>query len=172
MKKGTTFLRVIYVLLATAVLGLQSCKKNEERILDPTNNGSDGSLKAIIAHTNWQATYINAIDSANMIIIYGSMTNTVGDNFPIMIVSFPHNIAAGTTIHFKAGQRSSLEYMESSNYVFSAEPTFGGSGSLSISKFDKGNKHIEGTFSADVRNINRDGTFKNITSGKFAINYD
>jgi hypothetical protein len=150
--------------LLFAVFFFQSCKKTNK---SPTVN-CNGSMSAKVDGSSWQALCAGAVDSVGIMGI-GDSTN---DKSKILIY-FPDSVAAVSTFSIGGNSGSALDYLNSgTNSEYSADPLLGGSGSVTITRYDKSARRIEGTFSGTLNNINgTSGSSKIITNGVFAVNY-
>jgi hypothetical protein len=148
------------------------CKKSNNNSPNPNQNPlSQGSLSANVGGTSWQAGSVYAVDSTNMIAIVAATSNTGSNAFPFLLMIFPDNTPEGSTVNFNVAQSSMLQYYENQNTVYYAEPSFGGSGSVTITKFNRSTKRIEGNFTGTLKSAAPGGPSKTVTGGQFAINY-
>ena len=163
-------LNLILLLVSSSILfSLSGCKKDkDDNPVDP-NVWTFGSLSANVAGSNWSAKSVYAADSSGMMVIVATNDNT-GNGYPMIFIAFPNTTAEGATVQFDISQMSMLQFLENSSAAFWAEPAFGGSGSVKITKYNKGSKRIEGTFSGTAVPTQGTGS-KTISNGQFAINY-
>jgi hypothetical protein len=163
-------MKLMVVILSTGILFLPGCKKSNAGNPGNPNVWNYGTVSANVAGSNWSAKSVYAVDSANMVVILGANDNS-GTGYPFLIIAFPDNTAEGATVNFDISKYSSLQFFENSTNVYWAEPSMGGSGSVTITKFNKGSKKVEGTFTAVAKPSSQTTASKTISGGKFSINY-
>ncbi|GGB18413.1 hypothetical protein [Puia dinghuensis] len=148
---------------------LMACSKSNNN--NNSNNGSS-SLKATVDGTSWQATYVYGVDStsAHLIAMAGSDNNQTNT----LLIAFPDTLGTGTySMNIAAG--IIMEYVvkvsSSSSTIYIADPAIGGSGTITITSYNKSAKQVQGTFSGVAKNVTNDGTSKTIASGSFSVTY-
>ena len=168
--KRLSRMNLMILLISTGIFfSLSGCKKDKnDDPVDP-NVWTFGTLSANVGGTNWSAKSVYAADSSGLMVIVAANDNT-GNGYPMVLIAFPNTTAEGATLAFDISQTSMLQYLENSSAAFWAEPAFGGSGSVKITKYNKTSKRIEGTFSGTAVPTQGTGS-KTISNGQFAINY-
>ena len=170
MKLFSRLSLAIIMLSAGIIFSVPGCKKSNSDIPGNPNSFNYGTLSATVGGSNWSAKTVYAVDSSNMVVIFGANDNS-GVGYPAMIMTFPSSTPEGATVNFNIQQYSWLQFIENSTNVFWAEPSLGGSGSVTITKFNKASKKVEGTFAAVAKPGGQGTTSKTISGGKFSINY-
>lgn len=152
----------IFLLLVIALTSLQGCKEKEvapEFYLSATIGG-----KAWRANVNNnQNTTVGAGKVNNLVMIIGQQKT---DKTATLVVVFPKNVALNQTLKFTESQPSTLAYTPDDIEPYSMEPSRGGSGTYTVTRFDEENQIVEGTFSGEAINT-KNGTKLTITDGRF-----
>lgn len=169
-----TLMRMLFV-GTTIIFFVAGCKKSGAGPNNQPNNLNpwrDGDVSVSIGGTKWNANSVYAVDSSNIIFIFAGASTTGGAAvFPFLIMAFPDNTKEGTTADFDMSKSSLFHFYESQNAVYYADPAFGGTGSVHITKFNKTSKRLEGTFTASAKSAAAGGPTKSLTGGSFAVNY-
>jgi hypothetical protein len=169
MKHFTKFAHLLILSVTVLMISLNSCKKSNKEDNGPYNIAA-GTLGATISGTNWQAKSLYAVDSSGRIFIVAGSSAT-SSSYPVLLVAFPNTTAEGATVNFNIIQQISMQFIEQGPKVYWAEPVFGGSGTLTISKFNKSTKRVEGSFSGVLKSTTVGAAAKTISNGGFAITY-
>ena len=154
------------------ILFSASCKKSGggDRPDDPYR-ANDGSFTATIDGTNWKASSVYAVDSANIIYVLATASNSTTNAYPFVLMSFPDNMAQGASLNFDFTNASTFQFYQDESTIYWADPIMGGSGSVTIKKINKSTRRVEGNFSAVLKTTTAAAGTKNITNGSFAVNY-
>src|SRR5689334_513412 len=173
MKRLSRMKLLILVVATGTFFTLTGCKKDKNN--DPTNPNNNvwsfGSLNAKVDGTTWSPKSVYAADSSGLGLFFIIAANdNSGTGYPAMFLVFPDNTSEGSTIPFNISQSVMMQYIENTTNAYWAEPAFGGSGSVTITKFNKSTKHVEGTFNG-VAKMSSGTTTKNISNGSFSVNY-
>jgi hypothetical protein len=153
---------IIRLLLLSVVL-LAGCSKKSPEPEFYVTATVDGNLW-IANVANSQNTPVAAIISQNMVVVIGSKD---ADNAITSLgVVFPKSIALNQAIAFNPAKNLALAYSISPTEGYSADPAKGGSGTLTITRFDETAGVVEGTFSGEAI-FNKNSSRVSITNGRF-----
>jgi hypothetical protein len=152
----------LFALLVLALTGLQGCKNQD---VTP-----EFYLSATIDGKAWRA---NVNNSQNTTVGAGKMNNLVAvigqqktDKTATLVIIFPQNVAQNQAVNFNQSQPSTLAYTPDDVAAYSMEPSRGGSGTFTVTRFDEADQVVEGTFSGEAININTGAKLK-IADGRF-----
>ncbi|GAC1421701.1 MAG: hypothetical protein NVS1B13_08310 [Flavisolibacter sp.] len=155
-----------------AILVLTACKKNNDIASSTIINNANNSITANVAGSSWKPDFTYAVDSTNTIYVEGVVGSTnINHPASYLIIALPDNISSGSTVNLTENAAAALIFSDSANAYFAEKDVPGASGTVTISRYDKNAKRIEGSFSAVAKNINQDGTSKTISNGQFGFNY-
>lgn len=175
---------IVWVVLATTFV-FQNCKKDSDAT-GGTNNPPGFYLTATINGQSWNAnvnsslnnspaiaasTYANGV---NIVMLLG--IHAVNKDSSAIAVIFPKNITLNQLVAFDASRYSEGAYVSEISsgsgtyYGYNTLPVTGGSGAITISKFDETEMTIEGTFSGTFGSTNGKPAVE-ITNGKFRCVY-
>ncbi|GAB3939150.1 hypothetical protein [Larkinella terrae] len=163
MKTSAFFSKNGFVfLLVLTLAGLQGCKNQD---VEP-----EFYLSATIGGKAWRANVNNsqnitvgAAKVNNYVVVIGQQKT---DKTATLVVIFPKNVALNQSVKFTESQPSTLAYSPDDLEAYSMEPSRGGSGTYTVTRFDEENQMVEGTFSGDAINIKTGAKLK-ITDGRF-----
>ncbi|RRB02597.1 hypothetical protein [Larkinella rosea] len=149
-------------LLVVALHGLQSCKNQD---VEP-----EFHLSATVGGKAWRAnvnnsqnTTVGAAKVNNYVVIIGQQKT---DKTATLVVIFPKNVALNQSVKFTESQPSTLAYTPDDVNAYSMEPSRGGSGTYTVTRYDEQSQLVEGTFSGEAINVNTGAKLK-ITDGRF-----
>jgi hypothetical protein len=159
---------IIFLLVSIA---MQSCKKDKDAS-DNTNN-SKYYLTATVNGVNWKSdTAIAGYYQNEMMIIAIKVVNSDTSGF---VFDFPDMIDINQPTAFDQNQDKVLVYAfqpnPTSTTIYEADPSVAGSGTFTVTKFDKNAKMIEGTFSGIGVNLKNSNDQITIIDGKFSLVY-
>lgn len=159
------FLSVIFI--------MQSCKKDKAT---PDNTPKDKYfLSATVNGTAWKSDTTVAGDYQDQIIVLA--IKVVNSDTSAFVFEFSDMLSINQPTAFNETHNNILVYAFqpvnnpgiSTNYL--TDPSVGGSGTFTITKFDKTAKMIEGTFSGTGINSTNSNDKVTITNGKFSMPY-
>jgi hypothetical protein len=173
MKKITQkYQSCLLVLTFLAISFLPACKKNSE--------GGDASseyyLTATIDGKEWKANITNGQSSvaaglqSSIVLVLGLQKE--GNDTTAIIVAFPENITLNQPVSINPAKSSVAGYVTVTS-GFSTDPSKGGSGTMTITGYDKEAKIVEGTFSGTaVKTVGTPSGTVTIANGKFRAFYE
>ncbi len=165
-------MKKISLALIALVILVTACKKNHDSANPNPIVGSNNALTATIAGSSWKPDFTYAVDSASQIYLIGTSGNrNVNTSASYLLLMIPDNISTGTTLNITDNSNSGIMYNDNSNLYIIGEGITDASGTITITKYDKSARRIEGSFNGVAKNVTQDGTSKNISNGQFAFNY-
>ena len=154
MKK---YYRLIMVIFAISLTTLLSCKKEEKKTEEPIY---ESQLAAKIGNENYTASFRSGTINGEYILVTGFTAQS------ILSLWITGNAVAGSTITLVESGIESISWSVNNTSLYTSE-----SGTINISKHDKTNKIIEGTFNATLHLFEDEDNKIQLTNGIFKIKY-
>lgn len=154
MKKNLTLYLIIFLLAA-----LSSCKKS-----DDSSSSSATSFTGKVDGSSWTAKDIGATFMYGILTVTGK--SSTGASIIIRLQPYPDHETDAPYNMFPESENNVLMYMEKDNDPAYATNQFSPSaqpGMVTLTKFDKTNKKVSGSFTVKVKRI-LDGKEKTITA--------
>lgn len=149
--------------LLFALLLLTGCSKTSpepEFYMSATIDGNNWSANV----ANSENTNVAAIVSQGLVAVVAGQT--VDNNTTSVGVVFPKTIALNQPVAIVPAKNIALAYSISQTDGYSADPARGGSGTLTITRFDETAGVVEGTFAGNAV-FNKNSTRVSIANGRF-----
>ncbi|QHV98949.1 hypothetical protein [Spirosoma endbachense] len=123
-----------------------------------------GDKEWIANVNNSQNTPVAATISQNLVVVVAAQN---ADNATTALgVVFPESITLNTAVAIDPAQYLALAYSISETEGYSADPSKGGSGTLTVTRFDEAAGIVEGTFMGEAIH-NKNGSRIRISNGRF-----
>jgi len=128
-------------------------------------------VSATIAGNAWSANVANsqntnaaAIINQSLVVVVGSQD--VSGTVTSVGVIFPKSVAINQAVAINPARNIAAAYSITQTEGYSIDPAKGGSGTLTVTRFDETAGVVEGTFSGDAVH-NQNGSRVSITNGRF-----
>jgi hypothetical protein len=149
--------------LLFGLLLLAGCSKKDpepEFFVSATIDGKPWTANV----ANSQNTNVAAIINQNLVVVVGAQD--VDKAVTSVGVVFPKSIVLNQAVAINPAKNVALAYSTSQTEGYSADPAKGGSGTLTVTRFDETAKIVEGTFSGEAIH-NQNSSRIRITNGRF-----